>query len=218
MRPTKKHRQFFLGSLLAVILVSSFVGLLGKQSFPADDPPDSTGTATETATPTGTASAINTSTSTVTVEPTWTASALATTPPSTAETATMTPAATGSATPTPTATVTATPVPPAYIPVILNEIPTPTRTATATTPASTPVPPTVTQPAATATMPPGAYMCAGGAACIKGNISAEGERIYHFPGCGSYERTVIDPSQGERWFVTSLEAEAAGWRRASNCP
>lgn len=52
---------------------------------------------------------------------------------------------------------------------------------------------------------------------IKGNISRAG-RIYHMPGCQSYEKTVINESAGERWFCSIDEAEAAGWRRAKNCP
>ena len=52
---------------------------------------------------------------------------------------------------------------------------------------------------------------------IKGNISSSKEKIYHLPGCGSYEKTVIDESAGERWFCSEQEAEAAGWRKAGNC-
>lgn len=51
---------------------------------------------------------------------------------------------------------------------------------------------------------------------IKGNITTE--KIYHLPGCGSYEKTVIDLSAGERWFCTEAEAVTAGWRKAKNCP
>lgn len=63
-----------------------------------------------------------------------------------------------------------------------------------------------------------AYTCADGAGCIKGNINQQGERYYHFPGCGSYAKTGINEDNGERYFATSLEAEAAGWRRAPDCP
>jgi endonuclease YncB( thermonuclease family) len=49
---------------------------------------------------------------------------------------------------------------------------------------------------------------------IKGNISRNGERIYHMPGERWYDRTVIDTAKDERWFCTQDEAEAAGWRRA----
>lgn len=52
---------------------------------------------------------------------------------------------------------------------------------------------------------------------IKGNISSTGEKIYHVSGCGSYDKTVIDESFGERWFCTEDEAKAAGWRKAKNC-
>ncbi|MDP3997654.1 MAG: thermonuclease family protein [bacterium] len=51
---------------------------------------------------------------------------------------------------------------------------------------------------------------------IKGNIT--GEKIYHVPGCASYDKTVIDTSSGERYFCTEAEAVAAGWRKAKNCP
>jgi len=51
---------------------------------------------------------------------------------------------------------------------------------------------------------------------IKGNISSSG-KIYHLLGCGSYEKTGINLSQGEKWFCTEDEAVAAGWRKAKNC-
>jgi micrococcal nuclease len=53
---------------------------------------------------------------------------------------------------------------------------------------------------------------------IKGNISTSGEKIYHLPGCEYYTRTQIDESRGERWFCSEEEAQAAGWRKALNCP
>ncbi|MGF1554411.1 MAG: thermonuclease family protein [Paracoccaceae bacterium] len=46
---------------------------------------------------------------------------------------------------------------------------------------------------------------------IKGNVSGSG-RVYHVPGSRWYERTTIDPAQGERWFCSEAEARAAGWR------
>ncbi len=52
---------------------------------------------------------------------------------------------------------------------------------------------------------------------IKGNISSTKEKIYHLPGCGSYNATQIDVSAGERWFCSEQEAVAAGWRKALNC-
>jgi micrococcal nuclease len=52
---------------------------------------------------------------------------------------------------------------------------------------------------------------------IKGNISSSGDKIYHLVGCGSYEKTVIDETAGERYFCSESEAEAFGWRKAKNC-
>ncbi len=52
---------------------------------------------------------------------------------------------------------------------------------------------------------------------IKGNISTRKEKIYHLPGCGSYTKTSIDESAGERWFCTEQQAVQAGWRKAENC-
>ena len=48
---------------------------------------------------------------------------------------------------------------------------------------------------------------------IKGNISADGERIYHTPwGSQYYGRTRISTAKGERWFCSEREALDAGWR------
>lgn len=49
---------------------------------------------------------------------------------------------------------------------------------------------------------------------IKGNISAEGVRIYHVPGQKFYEKTGIRTAQGERWFCSRAQARASGWRAA----
>ena len=46
---------------------------------------------------------------------------------------------------------------------------------------------------------------------IKGNISSNG-KIYHTPSSPWYVRTKIITAQGERWFCSIAEAEAAGWR------
>jgi len=57
-----------------------------------------------------------------------------------------------------------------------------------------------------------------GSSCeIKGNISSKQEKIYHMPGCGSYNQTKIDEAAGERWFCSEQEAVDEGWRRAENC-
>ena len=54
---------------------------------------------------------------------------------------------------------------------------------------------------------------------IKGNISfSTGEKIYHIPGCKSYEDTQINTSKGEKWFCSEQEAINASWRKAKNCP
>jgi len=49
---------------------------------------------------------------------------------------------------------------------------------------------------------------------IKGNINNKGEKIYHMPGQKYYDQTKIDTSQGERWFCSEAEAQAAGWRKS----
>ncbi|MFA6551794.1 MAG: thermonuclease family protein [Patescibacteria group bacterium] len=52
---------------------------------------------------------------------------------------------------------------------------------------------------------------------IKGNINSKGEKIYHLPACAYYAKTIINLSQGEKYFCTESEAIAAGWRKAQNC-
>ena len=49
---------------------------------------------------------------------------------------------------------------------------------------------------------------------IKGNISLEGEKIFHIPGGEFYDATIIKPEYGERWFCTQAEAIASGWRKS----
>lgn len=49
---------------------------------------------------------------------------------------------------------------------------------------------------------------------IKGNISADGKRIFHSPGQAFYERTSINTRNGERWFCSVRDAVASGWRAA----
>ena len=51
---------------------------------------------------------------------------------------------------------------------------------------------------------------------IKGNISANGERIYHLPGTQDYERTRVNDRAGERMFCSEDEAKSAGWRAAGS--
>ena len=54
---------------------------------------------------------------------------------------------------------------------------------------------------------------------IKGNISEKGYgKTYLIPGCDNYERVKIDIRKGEQYFCSEAEAEAAGFRKATNCP
>jgi len=86
---------------------------------------------------------------------------------------------------------------------------TPQPTATAE-PTPTPIPTTVPPPAA-------APQQTAGDCNVKGNIASDGEKIFHVPGCASYNATKISPSKGERWFCSEQEALNAGWRKALNC-
>lgn len=55
----------------------------------------------------------------------------------------------------------------------------------------------------------------GNASCvIKGNISANGEKIYHLPNQRFYDETGVNTSKGERWFCSEEDAIAAGWRKS----
>lgn len=47
---------------------------------------------------------------------------------------------------------------------------------------------------------------------IKGNISQQGERIYHTPWSRDYHKTRVTEDAGERWFCDEAEAIEAGWR------
>jgi len=58
----------------------------------------------------------------------------------------------------------------------------------------------------------GEMRLAAGDCVIKGNINTAGERIYHLPGQAHYDRVVIRPELGQRWFCSEEEARAAGWR------
>lgn len=52
---------------------------------------------------------------------------------------------------------------------------------------------------------------------IKGNISANGDKIYHLPNCPYYAKTAIDEKKGEKFFCSEEEAVSSGWRKALNC-
>ena len=58
------------------------------------------------------------------------------------------------------------------------------------------------------------FAARNGGCNIKGNISVDGERIYHIPGQKFYGLTKITEAKGERWFCSEDEAQAAGWRRS----
>lgn len=73
-----------------------------------------------------------------------------------------------------------------------------------------------TQPTTTQTQPTATTQVED--CIIKGNISNSGEKVYHLPGCFSYNQTVINESRGERWFCSEEDAVSTGWRKAKNCP
>ncbi|GAC1391547.1 MAG: hypothetical protein NVSMB46_04480 [Candidatus Saccharimonadales bacterium] len=50
--------------------------------------------------------------------------------------------------------------------------------------------------------------------CIKCNVSAKGEKIYHLPFDQQYDRTKITTKRGDLYVATVKEAEDAGFRRA----
>ena len=49
---------------------------------------------------------------------------------------------------------------------------------------------------------------------IKGNISLNGEKIYHLPSGQHYNATKISKFKGEKWFCSEHEAKTAGWRKS----
>lgn len=81
-------------------------------------------------------------------------------------------------------------------------------------PTSQPAP---TQPAPVAQQPttPAAPVAPPARSCrIKGNISSDGEKIFHSPGQRHYEQTKIALDKGERMFCSAADAIEAGWRAA----
>ncbi len=78
-------------------------------------------------------------------------------------------------------------------------------------------PVTQTQPPSATPVPFSAPISNSNSCTIKGNISSSDEKIFHTISCGSYSKTVIDESKGEKWFCSEQEALDAGWRRALNC-
>ena len=53
----------------------------------------------------------------------------------------------------------------------------------------------------------------GNSCNIKGNISAQGRKLFFSPNSRGYDSVKIDTAAGERWFCNAAEAEEAGWRR-----
>jgi micrococcal nuclease len=51
---------------------------------------------------------------------------------------------------------------------------------------------------------------------IKGNRRGE-ESIYHYPGCGQYNNTIVQLYLGDQWFCTEKEAQKAGFTKGSDC-
>lgn len=51
---------------------------------------------------------------------------------------------------------------------------------------------------------------------VKGNIDAQGRKLYHLPGMRNYNQVKIDVSKGERVFCTEQDAINAGWVKAGN--
>lgn len=54
---------------------------------------------------------------------------------------------------------------------------------------------------------------------IKGNFhQGTKDRIYHLPECYNYKQININPNEGDRWFCSEAEAEAAGFSKSKDCP
>lgn len=114
-------------------------------------------------------------------------------------------------TPTEVPIATATQPPPTEI---VQDTATATQSVSVTTPTDAPT----ESASSTFTPEPNQSACPLGcveppAGCdIKGNINNEGVKIYHVFGQDFYDKTIIDPEKGERWFCTPDEAVANGWR------
>jgi len=54
---------------------------------------------------------------------------------------------------------------------------------------------------------------------IKANTTPRTEsKFYHLPGCYNYAKVVIKENEGDYWFCTEEEAEAAGFTKSQDCP
>lgn len=112
-------------------------------------------------------------------------------------------------------TWTNTPVPPTETPPATE---TATLLPTATpVPTETPIPaPVVEERAAPVlVLPTATAEVAGEPVCeIKGNVNSDGERIYHKPGWRDYNKVVMKAEEGDTWFCSDADAQAAGFRPA----
>lgn len=97
-----------------------------------------------------------------------------------------------------------------------KSIPVPTATTTTNANAETETT-TAPSPSLTPSPSPGTVPPPTGECVIKGNVNSDGVKIYHLPGCRSYNATKIKPEEGDRLFCTEAEASAAGFRKAGNC-
>lgn len=54
---------------------------------------------------------------------------------------------------------------------------------------------------------------------IKGNlrIPGNGNKTYHFPGCGNYNQTLIELYKGDKWFCTEAQAKKEGFAKGADC-
>lgn len=53
---------------------------------------------------------------------------------------------------------------------------------------------------------------------IKANKGIDDRKnLYHFPGCGQYNNTIVQLSLGDRWFCSEDEAKQAGFIKGSDC-
>lgn len=49
------------------------------------------------------------------------------------------------------------------------------------------------------------------------NITHNSLHTYRFPGCGQYNNTLVQLSEGDQWFCTEKEAQKAGFTKAGDC-
>lgn len=53
---------------------------------------------------------------------------------------------------------------------------------------------------------------------IKGNVSDTGfGKVYFPPHCANYNKVIVEPAKGERYFCSEKEAEKAGFSKAQQC-